>query len=311
MNNQDRIELFDDSLLIHFVVTGTTNSISLVKLNNGAAFGRDGTMIRVHTPGLAGATIIETFATEALTTLAFHHLLAAMRRYARTRRIKRLGSGIALWIGAPLLVLLLLSILNLAITRAPTSDIQHPLTAGPATTLNAPENAARVPALPAAPASADLARAMADGAKTGKFSIQLSSGTKGTLYVFSDPSCMHCRRIEPELDQLAKEFTIHIFPVSAIGGNVSRARISKLMCSNVEKRAARWKAIVDGQEINGLDCSSGHMAVDGNNQVFASMRFSGTPTIINGAGALFPDELPNTADAIGKWMQQNGVGPQR
>jgi TrbB protein len=143
---------------------------------------------------------------------------------------------------------------------------------------------------------------MSDGVKADKYSVALSKGSQGTLYIFTDPSCPHCQHIEPELEVLAKQFSIHLFPVSVIGGQTSSQRIAKLLCAKSENRPLLWKKIIRGEDLTEQDCSEGREAVAANDQVFRKMQFEGTPTIINSAGDLLPDSVPNTTEAIAQWM---------
>ena len=243
------------------------------------------------------------FANDSLSSMAFQRLQKAVTRYARYRRLASFCKNAVKWGVAPFV----LCLLALAITMAATRSLSGNST-GAAPMVPLPSNLGTLqqPGMPA-PRTAvtsptELAKAMADGVNAGKFSVQLSNGSKGTFYVFSDPSCSHCRELEPELARLAKDYTIHIFPVSVIGGDVSLQRVAKLLCAKPDARAALWKKIVGDDDLQLTQCDEGLSAVTANNQIFRVMRFAGTPTIINAAGVELPDSIPNTADAIGQWM---------
>jgi len=302
METKDRIELFGDSLLIQFGMTGLTSNVSLIHVLKGATFSRDGASIHVCTQNFSLESKVETFPNEALATSALGGICAAMRRYARTRRIYRTCRNVVLWLGLPMLLVIFAAMLNLAISRAQAETPRHaaamqaPMSPGPAHASYDP---------PLHPAPAELAQAMADGAKTGNFSVKLSSGPKGALYIFADPNCGACRRLEREYAALAKDYAIHVFPVSVIGGNVSHSRLKRLFCADAGKRAAYWKTLASGHEIDAPDCAHGAAAVDGNNQVFNAMHLEFTPTIITARGNLVPETLPGTASAIRQWVDQH------
>lgn len=116
---------------------------------------------------------------------------------------------------------------------------------------------ANIPGLPK-PADPKVVReAIKAGVATGKYSVKLSEGAKGTVYIFSDPSCPHCQKFEPELEQLAADHTVEIFPVSVIGGEGSAKPIAQMLCAPVEQRASMWKAIAKGRPIEGPVCEEG------------------------------------------------------
>ncbi|CAH2898018.1 MAG: Conjugal transfer protein trbB [uncultured Paraburkholderia sp.] len=259
--------------------------------------------------GAGEAFVVERFSSEPLANTAFHNLQAALKRYARVRRFAGYWKATVKWGFAPLAVAVLALGLNMAATRAMGGAAAGGIgVAGAAPMVPLPSNLGAaavqqpIAARPAVASPAELARAMADGAKSGKYAVQLSKGSNGTLYVFSDPSCPHCQDLEPELDKLAKDYTIYIFPVTVIGGEASSHRTAKLMCSKADARGALWKKIVQGDDLPNAECADGADAISRNDQMFRAMRFLGTPTIINAAGEQTPDSIPNTADAINQWM---------
>ncbi|EIB6639445.1 DsbC family protein, partial [Escherichia coli] len=69
-----------------------------------------------------------------------------------------------------------------------------------------------------AEARRNLATVLKRNADRGMFTINLSTGHERTLYAFLDPACINCRLLEPALKQLAREFSVVIYPVSVIGG---------------------------------------------------------------------------------------------
>lgn len=305
MKTKDDICLFGHSMLLDFSATGASGSITAIRLDEGVRFTLEGAVIRAHFFTEPSPAMLERFASEELAESAFLHVQKFMRRYVFMRRAKNAMKKILGWVIAPLVALLLAMSLNVALTRGASA------TAAPAQT-HATHNGEAVPAPPklapapqrAAPASAELARAMADGARAEKFSIRLSKGDEGTLYLFSDPGCSYCRALEPELDKLSKRFTIHLFPVSVIGGAQSAEQISPIMCAGTELRAAAWRQLGSGRPAITRGCVAGDEAITANNEVFRAAGLSGTPTIIASNGATYPESSPNTATAIAKWAKE-------
>jgi TrbB protein len=301
MHNKDVIRLFGHAMLIEFAATGETGSITTLRLDQGIRFANAGQAIEVYYRDAAKPAIIEWFASDALALAAHRRLQAAVRRYVLLRRAQNFGKKLILWGAVPPIALVLALALNVATTRGPAAAGTG-LTAMLANT--APPQQVSGPPNPAPPA-AELARAMADGVKAGKFSVRLSQGKKGALYVFSDPSCTHCRKLEPELDKLGAAFSVHVFPVSVVGGSQSAARASQILCAQPQSRAANWKDALGGGSTAGRGCPAGDAALAANDQIFRVMGFSGTPTIISAAGDTVPDSIPNTAAAISQWLAES------
>jgi thiol:disulfide interchange protein DsbC len=99
------------------------------------------------------------------------------------------------------------------------------------------------------------------------------------LYVFSDPGCGYCRRLEPELAKL-KDTTIYTFVVPFQGRQLPQM----VMCSQDPAKA--WHAVMVKGESGGLsgqpDCAS---PLDRNLQLARQLSVSGTPTIFYADGS--------------------------
>ena len=66
------------------------------------------------------------------------------------------------------------------------------------------ESAGMAPALRGRVPPSDVARELEDEVLAGRNAVLRANGKKGTFYVFSDPSCGYCRRLESELDKLGR-----------------------------------------------------------------------------------------------------------
>lgn len=304
MRTKDDICLFGHSMLLDFAATGASGSITALRLDDGVRFALEGAVIRAHFFTEPSPAMIERFPSEELAENAFQYLQKFMRRYVFIRRVKNAMKKILGWVIAPLVALLLALSLNIALTRqsdakAASAQIQ---TSHSGQALPVSSGLAAAPQR-VIPQSAELARAMADGAMAGKFSIRLSKGKEGVFYIFSDPGCSYCRALEPELAKLAKRFTIHLFPVSVIGGRQSAERVSPIMCAGTELRAAAWRELAADRAPVARGCAAGDEAIAANNEIFRAAGLSGTPAIIASNGFTYPESSPNTAAAIAAWAK--------
>ena len=321
MKSNDIIKPFEQALLVQFGTTGELRGVSTLRLDQGVTLRLDGNAIEARYHDGPGAPIlVERFSSSSLASVAFQQLQAAVARYARFRRWSGFGKGIVKWGVAPLSLIVFALAMNMAATRVggdggvsstgvPLSAPMVPLPAN----LGAPQAPAGAAQRPVAASPAQLAKAIADGAKSGKYTVQRSKGAKGTLYVFTDPLCQHCQDFEPELDKLAADYTIYLFPVSVIGGEASRHRTTTVLCQKEPgDRLDRWKGTVKEDWVmaacrDRAALADGAAAVAANDQFFRVMGFAGTPAIINAAGEQVPDTISNTAAAIDQWMSGRAV----
>lgn len=312
MKNRDTIQLFGHALLVEFAATGQTGSISLLHLDRDVRFALDCDTIRVATShdGSLSPSLVEQFASAELARNAYQYLQSVIKRYVIVRRLRNGAARVAKWGVVPIAVTLAVLSLNLALVRSMEARAATPI-GGSASMPALASGAAASPAMtassqPSGPSESELAKAMQDGTKSGRYSIPLSSGPKGTLYVFSDPACSYCRALEPELVKLGKNYTIHIFPVSVIGGQASANAISSVMCRKAAQRTAAWKALLTKSGTSESPCADGDDAIAANDKMFRAIGFSGTPAILGGDGSTYPDAGHNTEATILRWLNRPG-----
>ena len=103
------------------------------------------------------------------------------------------------------------------------------------------------------------------------------SGSR-TVFVFSDPACQFCRRLEPELAKL-QDVTIYTFVVPFLGRQLPQS----VLCSPDPTKT--WHALMVTGDSSGLasnaDCAS---ALDRNLQLARQLGVSGTPTLVYADG---------------------------
>nr|WP_172689283.1 thioredoxin fold domain-containing protein [Pseudomonas fluorescens]ARJ57885.1 putative TrbB protein [Pseudomonas fluorescens] len=327
MKNRDRIRQYDSALHVHFGSTGERRAVTALSLNDSVQVRLDGKRLLWSNPtqGANHECLLEEFGSEALAGNAFEAMQHALDRFARRRVVLSRVKGAVKWGLLPAFGLIFALGLNMYAARM--TGITSQAAAGNPGQVNEqpvynpgatqpgfvppqqPQNLqnmqlGNIPGLPPAADPSIVKQAISAGTKAGKYAVQLSQGGKGTVFVFSDPSCPHCRNFEPELEKLSADYTIQLFPVSVIGGPESSTAIAQMLCAKPEDRASYWKKIVKGDRIDAATCPEGEAAVAANDQIFRKLNFLGTPTVVNTSGEQTPLTLPNTARAISQWLDQ-------
>lgn len=109
---------------------------------------------------------------------------------------------------------------------------------------------------------------------------------KRTLYVFSDPECGYCRRLEPTLQQL-NNVTIYTF-LFPILGEKSNQSAKSVWCAQDKSRA--WgDYMLRGGTLLPAECDT---PMQRNVALGTSLGITGTPTLISGAGRMQPGAVP-------------------
>ncbi|WP_434523825.1 thioredoxin fold domain-containing protein [Photorhabdus asymbiotica] len=132
----------------------------------------------------------------------------------------------------------------------------------------------------------EMLNSLKQAAATGKFTVRLSSGHEQTIYVYSDPLCPYCRKIEPKLEELSKHFNVEILPVSVIGRENSIQIIEQILSTPIENRVSIWKTAIKGKPLEKSPkiTSEAKKFAEANNIAFSMMELQGTPTIISDKG---------------------------
>lgn len=124
----------------------------------------------------------------------------------------------------------------------------------------------------------------------GKFEFGDKDGK--TFYVFTDPNCPHCKRLDGTLRNLPKGYKAQIIPVAFQSG--SKELASAVLCS--KDSIGEWNVAINGGRPATAACAEGSRLVEENNATLTFMRLNSTPSIIspNGllyAGSLSPEQL--------------------
>lgn len=136
------------------------------------------------------------------------------------------------------------------------------------------------------------------------FTVEYSSGHPRTLYVFADPECPNCQRLEPALEAAAKDFNVVVFPVTVIGRDKSIASITPVLCLPPEQRKAAWSDLFDvghgvmelGKAQESAAVEPGHCDIAGkalgvNEVAYQTYRIPGTPWAIADDGRHVSQEV--------------------
>ncbi len=127
------------------------------------------------------------------------------------------------------------------------------------------------------------------------------------LYVFSDPDCPYCRRLEPELDKL-DDVTIHTFlyPIAQLHEDAGR-KAETIWCQGDDKaRWALWHHVVGGDDpVETRKCDN---PLERNLALGQTLGVVGTPTLVAADGRTLPGM--KAAAFIDGWLESPKVATQ-
>jgi TrbB protein len=141
---------------------------------------------------------------------------------------------------------------------------------------------------------AQVQTSLRNAAERKHFTVDYSSGHARTLYVFADPACPNCQRVEPLLKAASTAVNVVVFPVAVFGKEKSIASVSPVLCLPPEQRKAAWDALFDvgrdGLTLGNADasttagnagaCVDGQRALGINEIAYRAYRIPGTPWVI-------------------------------
>ena len=176
------------------------------------------------------------------------------------------------------------------------------------------------------PASARLTlpAKLRSAASRGIFTIPLSSGHARTLYVFADPLCANCQRMERHFETAAGMVNVVIFPVTIEGRNDSMQMLTPVMLMPEAERAAGWKHLFSadaGMPVPGRTQDASPVAVKektelaqgalGVNEVaYRAYRLPGTPWTISDDGRYVPQAVLSSPGALEAFLKEGEADGQ-
>ncbi|EOW6411090.1 MULTISPECIES: thioredoxin fold domain-containing protein [Cronobacter] len=156
---------------------------------------------------------------------------------------------------------------------------------------------------------AGLPEKLRKAASRGIFTVNLSSGHARTLYVFADPECANCRRMERHFETVSGMVNVVIFPVTIEGRESSLKSLTPVMQLPETERAAAWKQLFDadagitvpGKAEETKDetlAETARGAIGVNEVAFRAYRLPGTPWTISDDGRYVPQAVLSSPAAL-------------
>ena len=134
--------------------------------------------------------------------------------------------------------------------------------------------------------------------------VRVNGKGRRTIYLFSDPDCPFCRRLEPELDKL-DDVTLYIFPYPLESLHADAARKAQaIWCeADEKKRLDLWhRVVMRTQDVATAECAN---PLRRNLALGTALGLQGTPTLIAADGRTLPGAVP--AAAIEDWLKAGKV----
>lgn len=177
--------------------------------------------------------------------------------------------------------------------------------------------------LPAA-ARATLPAKLRNAASRGMFTVPLSSGHARTLYVFADPLCANCQRMERHFETAAGMVNVVIFPVTIEGRHDSLQTLTPVMMLPEAERATAWKHLFSAdagvpvpgstQDVTpaaGKEKTELAQGAIGINEVaYRAYRLPGTPWSISDDGRYVPQAVLSSPAALEEFLKAGAADGQ-
>ena len=103
-----------------------------------------------------------------------------------------------------------------------------------------------------------------------------------TLYVFSDPECPYCRKLEAELLPEISNVTIYTFVFPMLPTPRGREKAIAVWCA--PDREAAWKAVMVSGKTPETSATNCDHPIDRNSALARALKVDGTPTLFSADG---------------------------
>lgn len=162
---------------------------------------------------------------------------------------------------------------------------------------------------------AELPSKLRNAASRGLFTVPLSAGHARTVYVFSDPNCPECQRMERHLEAASDVVNVVIFPVTIRGGVSSLQVLTPVMALPEVQRADAWQRLFSadaGVSVPGkapaasvpaenvVELARGAIGV--NEVAYHAYRLPGTPWTISDDGRYVPQSVLSSPAALTEFL---------
>lgn len=192
-------------------------------------------------------------------------------------------------------------------TDSPAVTSEQPAAAAPADGWSLPLNV-----------RAELPARLSKAASRGLFTVPLSSGHARTIYVFADPACPNCQRMERHIETAAGTVNVVIFPVTIEGRDDSLKVLTPVMALPEAERPAAWKSLFAADAGVGVPGSTGVVpavsdenlaetargAIGINEVAFRAYRLPGTPWTISDDGRYVPQSVLSSPEALAAFLNR-------
>lgn len=167
---------------------------------------------------------------------------------------------------------------------------------------------------------AELPAKLRSAASRGLFTVPLSSGHARTLYVFADPACPNCQRMERHFETAAGTVNVVIFPVTIEGREASLNALTPVMALPEAERPAVWKQLFAADAGIGVpgaaqttqaamdenQAETARGAIGVNEVAFRAYRLPGTPWTISDDGRYVPQGVLSSPAALADFLNGGG-----
>lgn len=128
------------------------------------------------------------------------------------------------------------------------------------------------------------------------------------LYVFSDPQCQHCKKLEKVLNELKADYFLHVYPTPRLGDD-STALIAQFACDADPRKA--WSDWMSVDQLNNKvdmrkDCTSAAIAAAEVNKNFLNgHNLRAVPVLIRQDGAVHLGDMDKAS--LLQWLANKEV----
>lgn len=157
-------------------------------------------------------------------------------------------------------------------------------------------------------------------ASRGLFTVPLSSGHARTIYVFADPACPNCQRMERHFETVAGTVNVVIFPITIEGREASLKALTPVMALPEAERPAAWKQLFAADAGIGVpgtaqaapapadenQAETARGAIGVNEVAFRAYRLPGTPWTISDDGRYVPQSVLSSPAALAAFLNGGG-----
>ena len=154
------------------------------------------------------------------------------------------------------------------------------------------------------------------------FTVPLSNGHSRTIYVFADPACPNCQRMERYFETAAGTVNVVIFPVTIEGRESSLKALTPVMALPEAERPAAWKQLFAadaGISVPGATqaapavtdetkAETARGAIGVNEVAFRAYRLPGTPWTISDDGRYVPQSVLSSPTALAAFLNGDNHG---